>query len=447
MQPSPLRDILVVDEASDQIAFRTTAGQVVAVEPSLQHGVPGAHGGARHVGVARGEALDFSVVRFERPVTAAAVYTRSLTASPAVHFSRRATERGQAQLVVVISKNANVFAPDAEADLERIADAAAREFAVDRSHIVIGCTGVIGVPLPLGRVLDGMRGLATTLSAPGMEDVSRAILTTDKGPKCASTRVGDLVVSGYAKGAGMIEPNLATMLVYLYTNARVEKPVLDAVLKRAVDRTFNALSIDSDTSTSDTVSLFATGECPVDSGSPGAPCLDDLERALTAVCFRLCRRIAREAEGATKLLQVTVRLGTSTDDALFFAKKVLNSPLVKAAVHGGDPNWGRIVMALGKPLPGSPVLSLDRARISIRILDRLVYDRGRTLSHAAGQSTPSAEDHAAEYARLLSELRAQIRQAATVSIDITIGAPVYERTVWGCDLSPEYVHENSSYTS
>ncbi len=222
----------------------------------------------------------------------------------------------------------------------------------------------------------------------------------------------------------MIEPNMATMLVYLYTNAALKKADLDILLKRAVDNTFNALSVDSDTSTSDTVALLSTGAHPMKEGDTR-----DFEAALNAVCLRLCRKIAREAEGASKLLQVSVKLDTSSEDARFFAKKVVNSPLVKTAVFGSDPNWGRIVMALGKPTPGSPLHGIAPSRLSIRIAGATVYDGGRPVQVST------------------SDVAAAMRRAQSVAIDVVIGQGVYGSTVWGCDLTPEYVVENSSYTS
>jgi glutamate N-acetyltransferase/amino-acid N-acetyltransferase len=172
------------------------------------------------------------------------------------------------------------------------------------------------------------------------------------------------------------------------------------------------------------VALFATGETPVSGDALG-----DLENALTAVCLSLTRRIAREAEGATKLIEVTVRLGTSSDDARHFAKKVLNSPLVKTAVFGSDPNWGRVVAAIGKPAYGSPLIAIDRKKLVIRMLGHTVYD---------GASTSVVDTVA---------LAERMRSSKTVPIEVVIGTPVYSATVWGSDLSTEYVLENSSYTS
>jgi glutamate N-acetyltransferase/amino-acid N-acetyltransferase len=416
--------VFVTDEDDDAVALQTRSGATVAVEKSLRHGIAGGRAIAKHVGVAKDGRLDFMAVRFDRPATTAAVFTRSLCPSPAVVFDRATVAGGEIELLSVVSKNANLFTPSAEDSVASVVRALSKEFRVPETRILISFTGVIGVVLPTERVLAGIAGASAELSASGFDAASEAIMTTDKRPKCASVRVGDVVVSGFAKGAGMVEPNLATMLVYLFTNAKVEKSWLDAALKRSADKTFNALSVDSDTSTSDTVALFATGEVPVSGDA-----LADLESALTAVCLSLTRRIAREAEGATKLIEVTVRLGTSSDDARHFAKKVLNSPLVKTAVFGSDPNWGRVVAAIGKPAYGSPLIAIDRKKLVIRMLGHTVYDG----------ASASVVDTVA--------LAERMRSSKTVPIEVVIGTPVYSATVWGSDLSTEYVLENSSYTS
>lgn len=426
MTHSPFRDgrVFVTDEDEDGVAFETHAGATVAVDKTLRHGIAAARAVAKHVGVAKDGRLDFMAVRFDRPVTTAAVFTRSLCPSPAVLFDKQTVADGQIELLSVVSKNANLFTPSAEDDFSRVVSALSTEFGVPEARILVSFTGVIGVTLPVESVLAGIAGSSKELASEAFDRASEAILTTDKRPKCASVRVGDLVVSGFAKGAGMVEPNLATMLVYLFTNAAVDKVWLDAALKRCADKTFNALSVDSDTSTSDTVAVFATGDVKASGDT-----LADLENALFAVCLSLTRRIAREAEGATKLIQVTVRLGTSSDDALHFAKKVLNSPLVKTAVFGSDPNWGRVVAAIGKPAYGSPLIAVDRKRLVIRLLGQTVYD---------GQSSEIVDT---------KQLAERMKSSQTIPIEVEIGSPVYGRTVWGSDLSTEYVLENSSYTS
>lgn len=426
MTHSSFRDgsVFVTNEDDDAISLETRAGETVTVEKSLRHGISGARAVAKHVGVAKDGRLDYMAVRFDRPVTASGVFTRSLCPSPAVVFDRKTVAGGAIELLSVVSKNANLFTPSAEDDFGRVVSALSAEFGVPEERMLVSFTGVIGAKLPVESVLAGIAGSSKELRSDAFDRASEAIMTTDKRPKCASVRVGDVVVSGFAKGAGMVEPNLATMLVYLFTNAAVDKSWLDGALKRCADKTFNALSVDSDTSTSDTVAVFATGDVKVSGDG-----LSDLEKALLAVCLNLARRIAREAEGATKLIEVTVRLATSSDDALHFAKKVLNSPLVKTAVFGSDPNWGRVVAAIGKPAYGSPLIAIDRKRLVIRLLGQTVYD---------GQSGDIVDTQ---------KLAERMRSSSTIPIEVVMGTPVYSRTVWGSDLSTEYVLENSSYTS
>ncbi|MBX2809224.1 MAG: bifunctional glutamate N-acetyltransferase/amino-acid acetyltransferase ArgJ [Cellvibrionaceae bacterium] len=382
---------------------------------------------ALHAGVADDPGLlDFSVVKLDKPCTAAAVYTRSLCASPAVMLSRHNTQQGLIQLICVVSKNAAVFAQNAQEDVAAIVTALAKEFAVDRQHILISCTGIIGKPLPLPSVLRHIPGLSQKLrrDRSAIASVTQAIMTTDKRPKVASLQVDTMRVAGYAKGAGMIEPNMATMLGYIYTNVALPKTALDASLSRAVAKTFNAISVDSDTSTSDTVALISSGDVPCED----LALFDDM---LAAVCLDLAVKIAREAEGANTLIEVKVSLATTVEDATFFAKKIVNSPLVKTAIHGGDPNWGRIVMAIGKPLAGSPLIAIDANEVEISIQGRALYRRGKSL---AGDAE-------------LAALSDTIKQADRVRIEVIIGQPNYSATVWGCDLSADYVRENADYSS
>ena len=418
------RQIQVLDDGQT-IALMGEGGKAHPIEASLA-GIPARIAGVTaHVGVADDRTvLDFSVVSLEKPCIASAVYTRSLCVSPAIELSRQNTNEGYIQLICVISKNAAVFAQNAKEDIRKVMEKLAEEFNVDIRHILISCTGIIGKRLPLASVLKHIPGMSKKLSDGAIDSVSEAILTTDKRPKVASIQCGGMSVVGYAKGAGMIEPNMATMLAYLYTDVDVTKSQLDGCLARAVARTFNSISVDSDTSTSDTVSVVTTSEVPCQN-------LTLFEEMLTAVCLDLARKIAMEAEGATKLIEVNVSLSTSEADAKFFAKKIVNSPLVKTAIHGSDPNWGRIVMAIGKPVTGSPLLNIDPNEVEISILGSSLYSKG---------GAPASDD-------ALSQLSEQIKHSDTVTIAVSIGQPIYSATVWGCDLSAEYVRENAEYSS
>ncbi|MBX2809560.1 MAG: bifunctional glutamate N-acetyltransferase/amino-acid acetyltransferase ArgJ [Cellvibrionaceae bacterium] len=400
-------------------------GELHCVQASLAHMPDNTRSVAAHVGITDDAALlDFSVVKLDTPCVASAVYTRSLCASPAVDLSRHNTQQGWIQLICVVSKNAAVFAKNAKEGVARIMDALATEFDVDKRHILISCTGIIGKPLPVENILNRIPGLSKKLSPDALGSVAEAILTTDKRPKVASLQVNGMVVAGYAKGAGMIEPNMATMLSYIYTNVDLPKAALDGCLSRAVAKTFNAISVDSDTSTSDTVALLSSGEQPCDDRA----LFDDM---LTAVCLDLATKIAVEAEGASKLIEVRVSLASSAEDAKFFAKKIVNSPLVKTAIHGADPNWGRLVMAIGKPAPGSPLLSIDPNEVEISMQGSPLYTRGQAVTDEAA----------------LAVLSNAIKQSHKVTIDVVIGPANYTACVWGCDLSAEYVRENADYST
>ncbi|MEK6750368.1 MAG: bifunctional glutamate N-acetyltransferase/amino-acid acetyltransferase ArgJ [Pseudomonadota bacterium] len=412
-------------EDNRTIALIGSDGKVHKIVATLDAIPDNIRGVTAHVGVANDRAvLDFSVVKLEKPCIASAAYTRSLCVGPAVELSRENTNEGYIQLICVISKNAMVFAENSKEDILAVMNALAKEFDVDVRHILISCTGIIGRPLPLETVLSHIPGLSKQLSRQSMDNVSKAILTTDKRPKVASIQCGNMRVIGYAKGAGMIEPNMATMLSYLYTNVDVSKSQLDIALSRAVARTFNSISVDSDTSTSDTVSIVTTGSVSCDD-------LTLFEEMLQAVCLDLARKIAMEAEGANKLIEVKVSLPTTIEDAKFFAKKIINSPLVKTAVHGNDPNWGRIVMAIGKPTPGSPLIPIDRKDVCINIQGMALYEKGRSNVNVD----------------TLGALSQKMRDSDVVTIEVSIGQPYYSATVWGCDLSAEYVRENADYSS
>jgi glutamate N-acetyltransferase/amino-acid N-acetyltransferase len=247
--------------------------------------------------------------------------------------------------------------------------------------------------------------------------VARAIMTTDTVPKLASVRVGDATLLGVAKGSGMIEPDMATLLGYVVTDAAVPKQAMVEAFRRTVDLTFNALSIDTDTSTSDSLLLLANGAA----GPVGTA---DFERALHAVCHSLTLQLAADGEGATKVVQVTVSTARDASQAKRVAKAVVNSPLVKSAVHGADPNWGRVVMAIGKCSQDVDITP-ETVRVSFAGLE--VYPR--RLDDAG-----------------LVEL-AKLMRSDMVDIDIDLGTGGASVTVWGCDLSPEYVHINADYTT
>jgi glutamate N-acetyltransferase/amino-acid N-acetyltransferase len=274
----------------------------------------------------------------------------------------------------------------------------------------------------MDRLRAAIRGISGSLRPDALDQAAQAILTTDRGPKVCSVRIGDVVVCAMAKGAGMIEPNMATMLVYFFTNADLDGPALKRVLFAAAERTFNSMSVDSDTSTSDTVAIFSTRRAPLDENSRL-----DFEDAVRAMSLKLARDIVAQSEGATKLIECTVRIDTSERDAKIMAKKIVNSPLVKTAVHGGDPNWGRLVMAIGKPDERLALAGIAPADVEVRMMGQVLFCRAQPV------------------ATQLAVLARSIKESSRVTIDVRIGRGAHAATVWGCDLSRGYVDINAEY--
>jgi glutamate N-acetyltransferase/amino-acid N-acetyltransferase len=355
-----------------------------------------------------------------QPGNAAAVFSQSRCPSYAVLRNRACMADGTFQAVAVNSGIANVFTPHGMADLQRIAAILEQTFGIPAAQILISQTGMIGVPLPMDAFATGIPQLAGTLREDNLEAAAEAILTSDIAPKVASVAVGDMVLSGIAKGAGMVEPNMATMLAYFFTNAQLETAVLQSALTDAVEVSFNRISIDGDTSTSDTAALLSTGTLPLRDGQKAEFC-----QALTALSVKLARDLVSQGEGVTRMMDVAVESEISLDHARRLAKKICNSTLVKTAIHGGKSGWGRIIAALGKPEAGydDPVLMPDQIEIDVQ--SHQVYHRGQRV----------CLDRQA--------LSLALGADKTVRIHITIGAGTYLGRAWGCDLSPAYIQLNS----
>jgi glutamate N-acetyltransferase/amino-acid N-acetyltransferase len=363
------------------------------------------------------DTADFSVVIGDPGTVSVAAFTKSRFAGCSVLRSRAHAATGRARGVVTISKNANVATGgDGDRNAGEVLEAVASAVGASPTELLIGSTGVIGRQYPMTE----LRRFLTTLPEAGFDssvlDVATAMMTTDTRPKVARRRIGDAVVVGVAKGVGMIEPDMATLLTWIFTDARVDLAALDHAFRNALEQSFNALSIDGDTSTSDSAAVFASGAAgPVDA--------DSFATALAEVCLDLAIQVARDGEGATKLLEVRVDGARDMPLAKRVAKSIVNSPLVKTAVHGADPNWGRVAMAIGKVYDDS----LGPDTTVIRFGDLEVY--------------PKALDDSA-----LDSLSA-IMRADHVLIHVTVGAGSGEATVYGCDLSREYIAINADYTT
>jgi glutamate N-acetyltransferase/amino-acid N-acetyltransferase len=413
------------DPSADVLSLHSRAlGREVAAEASLAHQPVGLSSVAVAAGIKTEGVLDLLVVKLPRPGSAAAVFTRSLCPAYAVVHDKRALADGRAQLLAVISKNANVFTPHGETDTRTVVRWLARAFDVREDDVLLSCTGVIGVPLPMDKLGRAIGGLSRQLRPCLLDESARAILTTDRGPKVCSIRIGNVFVCAMAKGAGMIEPNMATMLVYFFTNVSLDAERLKAILVDAVDRTFNSISVDSDTSTSDTVAILSTGDVEVSADEEA-----DFIDAVRCMSVKLARDIVAQSEGATKLIECTVHLDTCPSDARLMAKKIINSPLVKTAVHGGDPNWGRVVMAIGKPDQRLQIGEIAPSDVVIEMMGQSVFNLSRAVAFD------------------VEALTRALRESTRVTIEARIGEGRHRATAWGCDLSARYVEINADYTT
>jgi glutamate N-acetyltransferase/amino-acid N-acetyltransferase len=294
--------------------------------------------------------------------------------------------------------------------------------------VLVASTGVIGVPLPMDKVRAALPKLVKALSPQGGRAAAEAILTTDTRPKEAALRLEvnrrPVTIGGIAKGVGMLEPHLATMFCFVATDAAVARDALRGVLRRGVDRSFNRVSVDSDQSTSDTVAVLANGlaeNAPLEEGGRG---LRQFAAGLEALLTKLARMLVADGEGATKLVAITVRGAASRRDALLAARSVANSPLVKTALNGADPNWGRIMMALGKS-----AARVEQEKVAILFQDERVVERGVLR----------------EGVRLERVREIMGGQEYDITIDLGLGRG--EERVWTCDLSEEYVRINGKYTT
>ena len=392
--------------------------------------------GFRAAGVACGikpgdSTLDLAIVHADADihrggaVPAAGVFTTNLVTAAPVIVSREHLARsgGAARAIIINSGCANACTGAAGMAVARsMAANGARQFRCDASEILIASTGVIGVDLDAAKIASGIADSATALRREAHLEAARAIMTTDAGPKEAAVRIstpgGTFRVGGMAKGAGMIEPHMATMLAVLTTDAGVDAPRLRRALADAVRDTFNAITVDGECSTNDTVFVLASGASDVEIDDARLP---DLVEALTAVARRLAIAIVRGGEGATKLVAIRVHDAGTADDARHAAHTLANSLLVKTAVHGGDPNWGRLVAAAGRA-----GVAFDPDRASVRIGDVVLFEQGRPFDERAAA--------AAEYLR-----------GPEIDIHVGLGTGAEEATVWTCDLSAEYVRINSEY--
>jgi glutamate N-acetyltransferase / amino-acid N-acetyltransferase len=382
---------------------------------------------ALHCGIkAKAGALDLTVLVADGNASAAGIFTTNLAQAAPVIVSRRHLERsrGLARAIVVNSGCANACTgAQGMADADRMAAEVANTLGCSPEHVLVASTGVIGVNLRMEKVVSGIQAALPALARGKGSEAARAIMTTDPFPKewavTVQTGRGPFLVGGTAKGSGMIEPNMATMLGFLTTDAAVPPALLQRALRESARDTFNAITVDGDGSTNDSLFAMASGASGVTIDDESYPAL--LE-ALLAVSRNLAIGIVRGGEGATKLIAVHVHDARSRDEARQVARTIANSPLVKTAVHGADPNWGRVVAAAGRA-----GVTFDINRATVHVGGILLFENG--LPH--DENAP----HAGEYLK-----------NAEVQIDVDLGTGgAASATIWTCDLSAEYVRINGEY--
>jgi glutamate N-acetyltransferase/amino-acid N-acetyltransferase len=373
---------------------------------------------------------DLTLIEVAEGTAVAGVFTRSLTAGHPVLWDRRILHHGRARAVIVNAGNANVFrGEEGDRAVEAEARAVAGALSCPTEEVYVASTGVIGERLPVERIAERVPDLVAGLGEAGAAEAAQAIMTTDTYPKGAVARATidgvTVTVAGIAKGSGMIAPAMATMLAFVVTDAAVAAPVLQKLTAAGADRSFNAITVDGDTSTSDTLLVFATGKAGhapiVEQGDPRLPAF---EAALLQVLIDLAQQVVRDGEGAQKLITVTVEGAVSDESARRIGLAIGNSPLVKTAIAGGDANWGRIIMAVGKA--GEPV---EPWRIGVSFGGHLVARNGGAV--------PDLDE---------GPVAAHLR-GREIDLLVSVGGGGGRATIWTCDLTHGYIDINADYRS
>ena len=394
--------------------------------------IPGARFASAAAGVRYAGRTDVMLATLAPGTVMAGTFTRSATRAASVLDAQAkiAGDGAEGAAILVNSGNANAFTgAQGAASVSALCAALAQRLDLPQTRIFTSSTGVIGEALPHDRIAEALDGLVDALSDTALPDAACAIMTTDTFPKGATAHAriaeAEVQIAGIAKGSGMIAPDMATMLVYIFTDARITRPALQDIVTRLTDRSFNCITVDSDTSTSDMLLVAATGQTDApEITDPASPDGQAFAAALEGVMLDLAHQVVRDGEGATKFIEVAVSGARSEADARKVALSIANSPLVKTAVAGEDPNWGRIVMAVGKS--GAEA---DRDRLSIRFGPHLVAQDG--------QVAPSyAEDIGAAYMK---------NSDLVIGVDLRLGTG--SATVWTCDLTNRYIEINADYRS
>ncbi|MDA0675417.1 MAG: bifunctional glutamate N-acetyltransferase/amino-acid acetyltransferase ArgJ [Proteobacteria bacterium] len=410
--------------------------KVIAVSPLAPSGfpdlpaIPGVRLAAGACGLRYKGRVDLLLCALDPQTTVAGVFTRSLTASAPVEWCRAALTGGKARVLVVNSGNSNAFTGKLGRDaVRRTADAAAAVIGCKPKDVFIASTGVIGEPLADEKIRAALPGLDERASPDAWAEAAAAIMTTDTFAKAATRTVtiggAPVTINGIAKGSGMIAPDMATMLAFVFTDAKIPTPVLQALLTQGNERSFNCTTVDGDTSTSDTLLAFATGQAKHPKVTRAAePHLRGFRKAFDAVLLDLAQQVVRDGEGATKFVTIGVEGAASARAAKRIALAIANSPLVKTAIAGEDANWGRIVMAVGKA--GEKA---DRDRLAISI--------GGVLVAQNGGRVPDYDE--APVARHM--------KGSEIDIRVEVGVGRGRAQVWTCDLTHGYISINGDYRS
>jgi glutamate N-acetyltransferase/amino-acid N-acetyltransferase len=362
---------------------------------------------------ANGE-LDLALICSDTPATAAAVFTQNTFIAPPLVVSRRHLEETNHRVRALIVNSGNANAATGEAGMraaKECAEAVAAKIGCKTSEVLVSSTGVIGRPFPTGKIRIAVPALVSGLRSGNIEHLARGIMTTDTVPKIASAEAGDVRIAGVAKGAGMIHPDMATMLSFIMTDAEISHTELDEALRYSVHRSFNSISVDGDTSTNDMVVVMANGASGI------RPSAGDFRKKLLEVCTSLATAIVRDGEGASKFVELLIEGAPNEEAARTIGRTIAKSPLVKTAIYGADPNWGRIVGAIG-----NSGVRLDSDRVDIFI-------SGVPISDAT-----------------LEQAREKLKQKE-IQIRVVLHSGSGSARIWTCDLTDEYIRINADYTT
>ena len=359
--------------------------------------------------------LDLCLIYVPNAFSSAGVFTRNKFRAACVDYNEASLKDSTTKAILVNSGNANAATgKEGVENCNLCAETVAKGLNIKSSEVLLASTGIIGVQLPIDNILSGIKNLTKEPKCKEANSAAEAILTLDTRTKKSFHKKNELVVSGFAKGAGMISPNMATMLGFVFTNIKLSSVQLKNKLQLSCDKSFNMISVDTDTSTNDLVTIISTGEVEAKE--------EDFQELLDLCCIDLAKQIAGDGEGAEKLIEANITNAASEKEAKIVAKNIINSPLVKTAIHGNDPNWGRLIMAAGK----EPSVKFDSKEIEVYLVGRKVFSNGAP-----------ADFNRAELQELL--------KSEEVKIDINLNNGTSGATAWGCDLTKKYIEINTDY--